>query len=181
MNFAGPTPLAASLSPRCISVASLSKSYGLPGIRIGWIITRDHQLQETFLAAKEQFFICNSIVDEAIAAQALAQKERLLPPVLRRNRQAFEEVEAWMGDQQDLEWVEPAGGVVCFPRIKSGSRVQVDDFYRILNGEYGTFVGPGHWFEMERRSMRIGYGWPKAAELTEGLENIMHALEEAKR
>jgi aspartate/methionine/tyrosine aminotransferase len=35
MNFAGPTPLAASLSPRCISVASLSKSYGLPGIRMG--------------------------------------------------------------------------------------------------------------------------------------------------
>ena len=181
MNFAGPTPLAASLSPHCISVASLSKSYGLPGIRIGWIITRDHQLQETFLAAKEQIYICNSIVDEEIAAQALAQKERILPPILRRNRQAFEEVKAWMGKQQHLEWVEPSGGVVCFPRIKTGSRVQVDDFYHILNEEYSTFVGPGHWFEMERRSMRIGYGWPKAAELTEGLENITHALEEAKR
>ena len=46
MNFAGPTPLAASISPRCISVASVSKSYGLPGIRIGWVITRDRRLQE---------------------------------------------------------------------------------------------------------------------------------------
>ena len=180
MNFAGPTPLAASLSPRCISVASLSKSYGLPGIRIGWIITRDRELQETFLAAKEQICICNSVVDEEIAAHVLAQKGRILPPILRRSRQAFDQVKAWMSRQQDLEWVEPSGGVVCFPRIKTGSGVVVDDFYRILNGKYSTFVGPGHWFEMERRHMRIGYGWPKPAELTEGLQNITRALEEAK-
>jgi len=180
MNFAGPTPLAAALSPRCISVASLSKSYGLPGIRIGWMITRDRELQETFLAAKEQICICNSIVDEAIAAHVLAQKGRILPPVLRRSRLAFEEVKSWMAQQKDLEWVEPSGGVVCFPRIRANSGVRVDDFYRILNGKYSTFVGPGHWFEMDRRHMRIGYGWPKAAELTEGLQNITRALEEVK-
>ena len=180
MNFAGPTPLAASLSPRCISVASLSKSYGLPGIRIGWIVTRDRELQETFLAAKEQIYICNSVLDEAIAAHALARKERILPPILRRSRLAFEEVKAWMAQQKDMEWVEPSGGVVCFPRIKADSGIHVDDFYRILNGKYSTFVGPGHWFEMERRHMRIGYGWPQPAELTEGLQNITHALEESK-
>lgn len=179
MNFAGPTPLAAALSPRCISVASLSKSYGLPGIRMGWIITRDPQLQELFLAAKEQIFICNSILDEAIAEQVLAQKERILQPILQRNRQAFATLKAWMNDQAEMEWVEPAGGVVCFPRIRPGSRVQVEDFYRILNEKYSTFVGPGHWFEQERRCMRIGYGWPALAELIAGLENITRALNEA--
>jgi len=86
MNFAGPTPVAASLSPRCISVASLSKSYGLPGIRVGWIITRDPTLQELFLAAKEQIFICNSIVDEYIAERAVAQKATLLPPICSATR-----------------------------------------------------------------------------------------------
>ena len=181
MNFAGPTPLAASLSQRCISVASLSKSYGLPGIRMGWIITRDPQLQQLFLAAKEQIFICNSIVDEAIAERALARKALLLPPILQRNRQAFETVKAWMVNQAHMEWVEPSGGVVCFPRIKAGSGVQVEDFYRILNEKYGAFVGPGHWFEQERRSMRIGYGWPAPAALAEGLQSISHALQEARR
>ena len=73
MNFAGPSPLAAAISRRCISVASMSKSYGLPGIRMGWIINRDPALQELFLAAKEQMFICNSIVDEEIAYRVLAE------------------------------------------------------------------------------------------------------------
>jgi len=179
MNFAGLTPLAASLSPRCISVASLSKSYGLPGIRMGWIITRDRELRETFLAAKEQIFICNSVLDEAIAAHVLGRKERVLPPILRRSRDAFGEVRAWIAKQTDLEWVEPSGGVVCFPRIKADSGVRVDDFCRILNDKHSTFVGPGHWFEMDRRYMRVGYGWPKPSELTEGLANIALALEEA--
>ena len=180
MNFAGPTPLAAALSERCISVASLSKSYGLPGIRMGWIISRDRRLRELFLAAKEQMYICNSIVDEEIAYRALAQKDRLLPPILEHNRAAFARMKAWMERQEEMEWVEPGGGVVCFPRIKPGSRVDVETFYHILNEKYATFVGPGHWFEQERRSMRIGYGWPKTAELEEGLQNVALALEEAK-
>ena len=180
MNWAGPTPLAAALSPRCISVSSLSKSYGLPGIRIGWIITRDPSLRQLFLAAKEQILICNSAVDEEIAFAALSQKDRILPPILERNQRALETVKAWMSRQKNLEWVEPRGGVVCFPRIRPSSGVNVDAFYRILNVKYGTFVGPGHWFEMERRFMRIGYGWPRAEELAEGLESITAALEEAK-
>lgn len=179
MNFAGPTPLAASISPRCISVASMSKSYGLPGIRIGWIITRDKTLQETFLAAKEQIFICNSVVDEEIALHVLEQKDSILPPILEKNRRSFETVKNWMKAQKHLEWVEPAGGVVCFPRIKPAAGLDVDAFYQILNNKYSTFVGPGHWFGMERRYMRIGYGWPPAEELAEGLHHLSLALEEA--
>lgn len=180
MNFAGPTPLAAGISPRCISVASMSKSYGLPGIRIGWIITRDKVLQETFLAAKEQIFICNSVIDEEIAFHVLSCKDRILSPILERNRRNFQTVRDWMNAQDILEWVEPYGGVVCFPRIKPSSGVDVDAFYRILNDKYATFVGPGHWFGMDRRFMRIGYGWPPAEELAEGLRSISLALGEAK-
>ncbi len=180
MNFAGPTPLAASLNSRCISVASMSKSYGLPGIRIGWIITRDPALQELFLAAKEQMFICNSIVDEEIAFRVLSRKTAVLSPILARNRQAFETTRAWMAQQKYMEWVEPRGGVVCFPRIKPGSGVDVEAFYRILNGQYATYTGPGHWFERDRRYMRAGYGWPSPAELSEGLNNLSLAMEQAR-
>ncbi len=180
MNFSGPTPLAASLSPRCISVSSFSKSYGLPGIRVGWIVTRDKALQELFLAAKEQIMICNSIVDEEIAFRVLSQKEQLLPPILRRNRRRFETVKAWMAQQKYMDWVEPRGGVVCFPRIRPDSGVDVEAFYKILNGKYSTFTGPGHWFEQDRRFMRVGYGWPKEEELVEGLENLSKAMEEAR-
>jgi len=181
MTFGGPLPLAASLSPSAISVASLSKSYGMPGIRIGWAITKDKALQELFLAAKEQIFLCNSVVDEEIAYILLTQREMILTPVLKKIETAFGILKEWMASQTDLEWVEPQGGVVCFPRIKADSGVDVEAFYKILNGTYGTFVGPGHWFEMDKRFMRIGYGWPSLDELRGGLENISLALKDAKK
>ncbi len=180
MNFSGQTPLAATLGPHCISVSSMSKSYGMPGVRIGWIITCSQELQETFLAAKEQIFICNSIVDEQIALQVLSNRPALLPPILARNQAAFETIKTWMKGQSAMEWVEPAGGVVCFPRIKQATSAEVERFYHILNEHYETFTGPGHWFGMDRRYMRIGYSWPTPAELAEGLQNISLALEESR-
>jgi aspartate/methionine/tyrosine aminotransferase len=171
---------AAELSPKVISVSSLSKTYGLPGIRIGWLACRDPKIRETFLAAKEQILICNSVVDEEIALKFLEQKKTRLPLIHEKIRFHFEIVKNWMNSQEYLEWVEPSGGVICFPRIREERKVNVNRFYQILNEKYKTFVGPGHWFEMDRRYMRIGYGWPKTDELRRGLQNISRAVKEAQ-
>jgi DNA-binding transcriptional MocR family regulator len=75
-----------------------------------------------------------------------------------------------------LEWIEPSGGVVCFPRIKV--KIEPEEFYKVLNNTFKTFVGPGHWFEMDKSFMRIGYGWPSThEELRQGLQNITSAIE----
>ena len=64
-----PSRPAASLSTRAISVSSMSKAYGLPGLRVGWAVCRDPRWRETLLAAKEQMVICGATLDEAIACQ----------------------------------------------------------------------------------------------------------------
>jgi DNA-binding transcriptional MocR family regulator len=51
-----------------------------------------------------------------------------------------------------------------------------DAFYHRLLERYGTYVGPGHWFEMSDRFFRLGYGWTSRAELLSGLEAISRAL-----
>jgi DNA-binding transcriptional MocR family regulator len=51
-------------------------------------------------------------------------------------------------------------------------------FYSLLLGQYGTFVGPGHWFEMDRRYMRVGNGGPTNEELRTRLESITRAIRE---
>ena len=131
MSFAeaGALSPAASLSPKAISVSSLSKTYGLPGIRMGWLICRDTQLKQTFLAAKEQIFISNSVVDEEIAYRFLMHKAEHLQRINVHIQTNFGIVKKWMAAQEDIEWVEPQGGVVCFPRIKPDSGVDVDKFY----------------------------------------------------
>lgn len=172
-------PVAASLSDKVISVSSVSKAHGLPGIRIGWLICKDAALMETFLAAKEQIYICNSVLDEEIAYQFLLKKDQHFPAIQHHVQVNYKTLYDWLNRQNDLEFVLPQGGVVCFPRIRKG-KIDSEKFYRVLNEKYGTYVGPGHWFEMDKRFMRIGFGWPRADELKKGLENISKALIESK-
>jgi len=179
MTFGDPLPVAATLSDRTISVSSVSKTYGIPGIRSGWLVCRDRELMATFLAAKEQIGICGSVVDEEIAARAFAQRDTWLPQINASIRRRFEVVSSWMAGEELMEWVEPRGGCVCFPRIKPDVPVDVDEFYRALNDRYGAYVGPGHWFEQSRRHMRVGYAWPLPDELEGGLAAISSSVRAA--
>ena len=181
MSFGEKLPVAASLSDRVISISSMSKSYGLPGIRIGWIVSKNKALMETFLAAKEQICITNSVVDEEIAFQYLQKKEQFFAPVRATILKNFEILKDFMAHQNVLEWVEPKGGCVCFPRMKSEIDVNTDKFHDILLNKYATYVGRGHWFEEDARYIRIGYSWDTSEKLVKGLNNILKAIEEAKR
>ena len=179
MVFGKPLPLAVEYSPHVISVSSLSKTYGLPGIRVGWIICRDPQLMETFLAAKEQIHICGPVLDEEIAYRYLQQKDRYLPPIRADIRQKFDIVKSWIQQQENFEWVQPGGGAVCLTRMRYPERVDIPKFYDILLKKYGTYIGPGHWFDMPRHYMRLGYGWPSRTSLEEGLQALTKSLIEA--
>ncbi len=179
LSYVGTPPHAASLSPRAISISSLSKTWGLPGLRLGWILCRDPELQELFLAAKEQIHISTSVLDEEIACRYLRDRGQHLQRIRGIVDERFACVRAFMAGQSELEWVAPEGGVIAFPRLRGD--IDVNRFYQLLNDEYGTFVGPGHWFDMDRRYMRIGYGWPDADELARGLDNIAEAAARASR
>jgi aspartate/methionine/tyrosine aminotransferase len=180
MAFGQSLPPLATLSDRVISVSSLSKAYGLPGIRIGWLLCRDPKLMELFLAAKEQVSICTSIVDEHFALKCLAQKVRILARAKDRTRKNFTVLREWMSKQSYLEWVEPAGGAVCFPRIRHNTRINIDKFYSVLLDETHTAVGPGHWFDEDRRHFRVGFGYPSEAEFLRGLQAIEQAAVAAR-
>ncbi|MBL7815813.1 MAG: pyridoxal phosphate-dependent aminotransferase [Saprospiraceae bacterium] len=180
MSFVPKLPVAARLSDRVISISSMSKSYGLPGIRMGWLISQNKALMETFLAAKEQICITNSVVDEEIAFQYWQKKEQLFAPVRDTIQKNFNILKTFMAQQDVLEWVEPQGGCVCFPRIKSEIDIDMAKFHDILLNQYATYVGRGHWFEADARYLRIGYSWDTSEKLLKGLNNILKAVEVAK-
>lgn len=179
MAFGKVLPVAGSLSSSVISVSSLSKTYGIPGIRTGWLISRNKDLMHLFLCAKEQIGICGSVIDEEIGFAALSRKHTWLLENNRHIQEAFRVVKDWMHHESLLEWVEPQGGCVCFPHIKPGNGIDVERFHDMLNTEYRTYVGPGHWFEQPRSFFRIGYAWPLLDELKSGLKSISKALRES--
>jgi aspartate/methionine/tyrosine aminotransferase len=176
LSYDGTLPLAASLGTHAISVSSLSKAYGAPGLRVGWLITRDRKLQELFLAAKEQMSICGSVLDEWVAERILERRATLLEGTLTEMRRRLALVQDWIAGEELLEWVPPRGGVVCFPRMRSKPPGGTEAFYKRLIETHGAYVGPGHWFEMPDTYFRLGYGWPKRDELEAGLEAISRAL-----
>jgi len=169
-------PYAAELSDKVISVSSVSKSFGAPGIRIGWLICRDKKLMHDFLAAKEQICLCNSVVDEEIAFHLLHNKKTILPKHHEHIRTNFTHFKQWFAQQSYLEWVEPQAGVVCFPRVKAEYKPDKEKLYDTLFSKYATIVGPGHWFEQDKIYMRLGFGYPLFEELKTGLSNLEECI-----
>jgi aspartate/methionine/tyrosine aminotransferase len=181
LTFGEKLPTAASLSPKAISVESLSKAYGLPGIRMGWLATQDRVLIEALLATKEQVSICNSVFDEEIAHHVYKNREDYLAPIIKDNLLKFNILKEWMNKQDYLEWVEPTGGVICFPRIKSTIDIDTDEFYKVLFEKHGTLVGAGRWFDMSDRHFRVSYAWPTVEQLQTGLDSIIQTIDELKK
>jgi aspartate/methionine/tyrosine aminotransferase len=182
LNFQTPLlPYLAEKSKQVISVSSLSKAFGVPGIRIGWIICQDAELMHQFLAAKEQIMITNSVVDEQIALHILQNQVSLLQEAHQHIRTNFAIIKQFFAQTAYLDWVEPTAGVVCFPRLKAGYSINTEAFYKSLYSTYHTLVGPGHWFEQDKTYMRIGFGYPTADELTIGLQNLERCLGEHLR
>jgi aspartate/methionine/tyrosine aminotransferase len=175
--FTTPYPLLASLSKQVISVSSLSKVLGLPGLRIGWIVTQNEALMEQFLAAKEMMYINNSVLDEEVAYQFYRQKDTLLPAINSRAQQNFELLKTWLAAETRLEAVLPQGGVVCFVRLRKGVQTDTQKLYHTLMHGLKTMVGAGHWFEMPDTYMRIGFGFVTAETLREGLQRISRAID----
>lgn len=175
LSFKNPLPPAATLSSHAISITSMSKVYGLPGIRIGWVAA-DKSIIESVRAVREQMTICNCVTSEEIIKTVLQRKQDFLRNVKQGVAVNHKIVEEWMGRQEDLEWIPPEGGVVCFPRLKTNT--PTDDLCLLMVKKYKTFVVPSYCFKMNRH-LRIGFGG-SANELNVGLSCMDKALKEIK-
>lgn len=179
MAFESTLPSAATLSPNVISISSMSKCYGLPGIRIGWMVTQDQQVLDSVLNIREQVTIANNAIGEEIALQVLKQKEKYLQKARESILQNRSIVSAWMDQQVDFEWVFPEAGVVSMPRLAAHVRVDPEKLYRRLAEVYKTFVIPGRCFEMDNRYFRLGFG-SNPDEIRAGLTNLNKALNDLR-
>jgi len=173
LSFEKPPPPAAVLSDHAISMTTLSKAYGLPGIRIGWV-AGPKSIIESVKAVREQITICNNTISEAIASYALKHRETIMKNAREHVRENFQILERWMTHQDSLEWVKPKGGVVAFPRLKQAANTE--ELCRLLVTKYRTFSIPGYTFGLEKH-LRIGFGG-ETDELSEGLARLKKAIDE---
>lgn len=171
-------PSAAKSGPRVITVASLSKCHGAPGLRIGWATARDPSLRDRLVTAKFNTVICCSRVDEMLAVAVLKEHDRMGERRchLRDNLAITEQ---WVcRNELFVEWVRPDAGGLCCVRLKRAvfDDAAVERFYSAL-ARQDVRVAPGNWFGEERRIFRLGFGLPTARDLEEAIRRLSVVLE----
>lgn len=157
-------PQVGDIYERGLSLNVMSKAYGLPGLRIGWIMSRDRDVLQRMERYKHYLSICNSAPSEYLAAAALRGGRR--EKILARNRALVERnvgiLEDFFLDYPDFfEWKRPDGGVVGFPRYKGSEGA--DRFCADLLKKSGVLLLPPAMYQSELMEtpadrFRIGFG-----------------------
>lgn len=134
-------PQAADLTPNGLSLGVMSKSYGLPGLRIGWIACRDSAVLARLERAKHYTTICNAAPSEVLARIALKARATILArnrAIIAANLPLFD---TFFADHADLfDWKAPDGGCVAFPRYRGPG--SAEDFCARLVEEAGVLLLP---------------------------------------
>jgi len=164
-------PAACDLYERAISLNTVSKSYGLPGLRIGWAVCRDGALLERLREMKLYTTICSSAPSELLVATAVRNSERLIGESRARVLENLPPLADFVARHGELfEWTLPAAGPIGFPRVLDGRDVR--EWCERTAAEAGVLLLPGYVYE-EPDHVRVGYG---RAGLPEALERLERHL-----
>jgi len=161
-------PQVADVYDRGLSLNVMSKAYGLPGLRIGWIATKDREVLSAMERAKHYLSICNSGPSEILSLIALRARDQ----ILARNRILIDEnlalLNTFFADHDELfDWSEPDGGCIGYPRYKGAEGVE--EFCETLVEQSGVLLLPASVYssalnETPDGHFRIGFGRANQAE-----------------
>lgn len=181
----GARPAAASFagrSPRLVTCASLSKAYGAPGLRIGWLTVPDPALYEQLRLAKFNSSLCCGTLDEFLAAELLSRADHVLAMRGAFMADARDVVERWIKAHTGrLRWLPPEAGAFCCLQLDPGTfgPADIDRFHTYLR-QQRTIVAPGPWFGDDAHIIRLGLAYEPPDKLAHGLDVISAALETSR-
>lgn len=161
-------PPAADLYEKGISFSGLSKSFALPGLRIGWLASQNQELIKKLLGYKDYTTICSSAPGEILAIVALQNKKSIL---IRNNEiVAFNKKTAldfFSAHADKFLWFEPQGGSTAFPEWTG--KKSIEDLCGDLLIKKEVMIVPGSLFDFRGNHFRIGLG---RKNFSEGLEQF---------
>lgn len=166
-------PSLADVYEKGISLNVMTKSFGLAGLRIGWLATQDAQFLKEVGSYKLYTSICNSAPSEILAIMALRAREQ----ILKRNREILSKnlkiLDEFMErNQKYLSWVRPQSGTMAV--LKLLLPIPVEQFAEDLVRTEGVLIMPGSVFDLPGNFFRIGFGKKNMKTILERFETYLH-------
>jgi len=169
MDESNRLPAACDLYESAVSLGGLAKSYGLAGLRIGWIATRNEKILKKMASQKDYTTICNPLITETLAVTAVRHREKIISRNVDLVRQNWGLVESFFKrHSQHFEVVPPKGGTMIFPRARASFDIQ--KFISSFLDQESVLVVAGDCFDMPACYFRLGLGRKNFPEVLAKLE-----------
>ncbi len=167
-------PAACDLNASAVSLGVMSKTYGLPGLRIGWVATHNAALLQRMAELKDYTTICNAAPSEFLAAVALRHRRTLVDRTVALLRQNLDVLDVFMREHAStFAWQPPIAGPIAFPGLTGhAASVGAEAFCEWLVHETGVLLLPGTVYDVPNH-VRIGFG---RRDLPEALAKAARAL-----
>lgn len=150
-------PSASDLYQNAVSLFGLSKTFGLAGLRLGWLTTQNEQLMERMVAYKDYTTICSSAPSEILGLIGLRHREKLIDANLRKIKSNLIMLNSFINKHSSIfSWSKPSAGTIGF--VKINLPVSSFDFCEKVVKETGIMIVPSEVFDYGDKHIRLGFG-----------------------
>lgn len=164
----------ADLYEKGISTNSISKTYSVPGIRVGWIATQDRNLCDEFRKIRDYTMISTGVFDDAVASLVLKHREKVLARAHQIVKGNLAILKDWVEQEPLVSMIFPKAVSVSFLKFEELPPNKTEDFAIQLLKETGVLIIPGNRFDLPGYA-RIGYCTDEKT-LREGLRKLSEFL-----
>lgn len=171
-------PQISDLYEKGISLNGMSKSYGMPGIRMGWVNSKDHKLLDIMERMKHYLSICNSAPNEILTIMALNSRVKVLERANAIIRKNLTELNKFFNEHKELfSWKEPDGGCIAYPKYLGSDGVE--NFCEKLIKENSVLLLPSSVYlsvneNGPKNHFRIGFGRKNMTSALRELEKFVN-------
>jgi len=167
-------PAACDMGEYAISLGVTSKTYGLAGLRIGWIATKNKKIYQDMASLKDFTTICNSAPSEFLAEVAMRNRQRLIEHNLGMIKNNLAIMDDFFARHSSFfSWVRPQAGSMGFPRLLQGD---IEDFCDMVVRNAGVLLLPGTLYDDTRNHFRVGLGRRNLPQAVERFEEYLSSL-----
>jgi len=166
-------PAGVDYGEHAVSLGVTSKTYGLAGLRIGWIATKNRDIYEKMASLKDYTTICNSAPSEFLAELALRNRQKIIDrnlAIIKNNLNIIDDL--FTRYSSTFSWHRPQAGSMGFPKLLKGN---IESFCDDLVNKAGVLLLPGTMYDDSRNHFRIGLGRKNLPQAVEQLENYLHS------